>query len=116
MLTSTTNYAGHHPKHVGLQNHSVGSAYPLAIVAYDSGSGVVYTVQNLTSGRTAGFNNERVRQFSTAAYATQYLDALVNGIDHVDVGAYQVPLGETTWLMGRPEFDDMNQLYIPIPF
>ena len=29
--------SGHHPVHLGLQNHSVGGAYPLCVVGYGNG-------------------------------------------------------------------------------
>ena len=40
--------AGHHPVHTGLQSHSVGGAYPLAIVGY--GHPTRYVIENLAEG------------------------------------------------------------------
>lgn len=48
---------GHHPVHTGLQKHSVGDIYPLAVVGYGTADKVVYCVKNLCTGQTAGFRN-----------------------------------------------------------
>lgn len=41
---------GHHPVHAGLQSHSVGGAYPLAVVGYGMGEKTKYCVEDLLSG------------------------------------------------------------------
>ena len=42
--------SGHHDEHVGLQKHSVGDLYPLAIVGYGNGDKTKYVIEHLTRG------------------------------------------------------------------
>lgn len=42
---------GHHPEHVGLQRHSIGEAYPLAVVGYANGHRMAWRVENLMTGQ-----------------------------------------------------------------
>ena len=91
--------SGHHPEHIGLQGHSVGDAYPLAIVGYGSGDITVYVIENLVTGGVAVHNAEDAdsaqgpRQWSTITYATLYLARLVK------FGA-----SLTMWRLARPVF------------
>jgi hypothetical protein len=47
--------SGHHSVHTGLQKHSVGDIYPLAVVGYGTGDEVEYCVEHLTNGTIAAF-------------------------------------------------------------
>lgn len=77
---------GHHPVHAGLQKHSVGDIYPLAVVGYGTADKVVYCVKNLCTGQTAGFRNgpgefsRREWQHASGAYnyAEKISDPAVN--------------------------------------
>jgi hypothetical protein len=51
--------SGHHPEHIGLQKHSVGDIYPLAVVGYGTADEVEYCVEDLCRGTIAAFNNGR---------------------------------------------------------
>ena len=42
--------SGHHAEHVGLQKHSVGDLYPLAVVGYGNGDDTLYVIEHLTDG------------------------------------------------------------------
>jgi hypothetical protein len=41
--------SGHHAEHVGLQKHSVGETYPLAVVGY----GDIWAIENIKTGKVA---------------------------------------------------------------
>jgi hypothetical protein len=56
----------------GLQEHSVGDSYPLAVVGIGYGERVIYVVQNLVDGTTAGFLFG-LRQWRTAAEARTWM-------------------------------------------
>lgn len=97
------SYAGHHPIHVGLQNHSVGSTYPLVIVGYGQGDKTLYVIENLCTGRILGWQSQSAtgpRQWSGTAHATDMLHRIVAGAQLDKVG---VPFA---WFLKRPVFLD----------
>ena len=75
--------SGHHPEHIGLQGHSVGDAYPLAIVGYGSGDITMYVIENLVTGEVAQhdpddrYSQIGPRQWAYLPYANAYLAGLV---------------------------------------
>lgn len=101
--------SGHHAHHRGLQNHSVGSIYPLAVVAYDNGTQLCYTIENLADGtvccaREDGCGIVGPRQWDRVILALNWLSA--SGPTH----------GFTTvWVAARPVFDEDGFLQLPPP-
>ena len=101
--------SGHHAIHRGLQNHSVGSIYPLAVVAYDNGTQLRYTIENLTNG-TVCCGCENIggkiapRQWDRVVLALNWLssDTETSGFT-------------TVWVGARPVFDEDGFLQLPKP-
>lgn len=58
--------SGHHSVHAGLQKHSVGDIYPLAVVGYGTADEVEYCVEHLGDGTIAAF--QRGRSFKRRAW------------------------------------------------
>ena len=93
MLNNDTSPGGHHPVHTGIQNHSMGDCYPLAVVGYGNNP-TLYVVENLAEGTVLcrataddvviyqSFNCERVR------------DLLLN--------AHKEIIASDRWVKGRP--------------
>lgn len=42
---------GHHPEHIGLQKHSVGEDYPLAVVGIGNGDRTEWVISNLRTSK-----------------------------------------------------------------
>lgn len=85
----------HHPIHAGLQNHSVGDIYPLAIVGYGKGDLTTYVIENLVTGQCLGHPGERgPKQWSSGRGASNYLARL-----------HHLPLVESVWELKRPVYD-----------
>lgn len=101
--------SGHHATHRGLQNHSVGSIYPLAVVAYDNGTQLRYTVENLTNGtvccaRDDGCGNVIPRQWDRVVLAINWLSS------GTETSGFT-----TVWVEARPVFDEDGFLQLPPP-
>lgn len=57
-----SNMTGHHAVHAGLQNHSGGGMYPLAVVGYGNGDKLLYVLENLCTGKVLfNCNTQRVQ-------------------------------------------------------
>lgn len=67
-----SNYQGHHGQHQALQNHSVGDIYPLAVVAYDNGGALHFTLEDLTKGTCACDSAGNLHVWLEAANAQRY--------------------------------------------
>jgi hypothetical protein len=102
--------SGHHAHHRGLQNHSVGSIYPLAVVAYDNGNELRYTIENLTDGTVcctrddSGGRGVVPRQWDRAILALSWLS------DSRPTRGFT-----TVWVAARPVFDQYGFLQLPPP-
>lgn len=85
--------AGHHPVHVGLQSHSVGSGYPLAVVGY--GHPTLYVLENLTLGTVlCSAALEGNVPYQTDARELHFLMELRDN--------YNFSLAHDKWVVGRP--------------
>lgn len=84
----------------GLQSHSVGDIYPLAVVGYDSGGGVSYTLENLQTGEVC-MAGDWVRQWGTAKLPKDF--AKVIGTKR-----------GVSWKQGRPVFDNDGSLVLEV--
>ncbi len=80
---------GHHPVHTGLQKHSVGGAYPLAPVAYETEYGLIWHIENLEDGTTAMCYGGP-REWPAVGDALRFIDRILSG----DTDALLSPL---TW-------------------
>jgi len=72
-------YEGHHPVHAGLQKHSVGEAYPLALVGYGNGDRTDYRLENLMTGQTlccCSVNGKTRKAAQWSQGAVDYADRL----------------------------------------
>ena len=85
----------------GLQSHSVGDIYPLAVVGYDGGGGVSYTLENLQTGEVC-MAGDWVRQWITAKPPKDF--AKVIGTER-----------DVSWKQGRPVFDKYGNLVLNVP-
>lgn len=98
--------AGHRADGGGLQNHSVGEAYPLAIVGYGTGHSTTFTIENLERGTVAGWAGG-IRVWSSAHLAVDFLTRKVLGTSYPDT--------DLVWHRGRPTFDGNGMLAILPP-
>ena len=80
---------GHHAEHKGLQNHSVGEHYPLAVVGY--GHPTLYVIENLTTNETLCGSLGSPYQHYESKYLYKIIGTRVDGLD--------------TWVKGRPRFN-----------
>lgn len=86
----------------GLQSHSVGDIYPLAVVGYDNGGdGVTYTIENLQTGEVC-MAGEWIRQWGNAKLPKEFarVVATERGV---------------SWKQGRPVFDKDGNLVLEVP-
>lgn len=102
----TSQPTGHTADGSGLQKHSIGDIYPLAVVAYVTDTKVKYTVENLQYGACAGTADGVVRQW----------DKLVNAYEFASrhPRAYDTGGNSIVWLSGRPVYKN-NMLVINKP-
>lgn len=87
---------GHSGRHDGLQNHSVGSCYPLSVVTYGH-EPAIHVIENLTTGQVACLRTGHPWQFSSAGTAFTFLELLAAG------GSGNYVLGPVVWVSGRPK-------------
>lgn len=99
-----SNYQGHHGQHQALQNHSVGDIYPLAIVAYDNGTAVFFTLEDLTRGTAACDRDGNLHVWLKAANAQRYALWHTRSIRADDDEAI-VHTRAPSWFYGRPVFE-----------
>lgn len=99
-----SNYQGHHGQHQALQNHSVGDIYPLAVVAYDNGGGVFFTLENLTRGTCACDKDGNLHVWLEAANAQRYALWHSRGIRAPEDEAV-IHSRAPSWFYGRPVFE-----------
>ena len=88
--------SGHSGVHDGLQNHSVGSCYPLSVVTYGH-EPAIHVIENLTTGQVACLRTGHPWQFSSAGTAFTFLELLAAG------GSGNYVLGPVVWVSGRPK-------------
>lgn len=82
---------GHSGVHEGLQNHSVGATYPLAVVTYGHDP-AIHVIENLKTGEVACDTSGVVIQTTNARFIFEELRWL---IDH--------PNRQINWVKGRPK-------------
>lgn len=87
---------GHVANGGGLQKHSVGAFYPLAVVGYADGTHLRFTVENLETGGVAACGAV-VRAWDTAKGAVSFAERVAKGV-HPELDAI-------TWNVERPTFD-----------
>ena len=83
----------------GVQPHSMGDIYPLAVVGYDNGEGVSYTLENLQTGEVC-MAGSWVRQWQIAKHPLEF--AKVIGTKR-----------GVSWKQGRPVFNSDGNLHLP---
>lgn len=101
--TPSTEAKGHVASGGGLQQHSVGGAYPWAVVAYDDKvHGTRYTVENLETGEVMSlrglYGTEYPAGWYCAANATAYLETMRRS-------------GSQLLVKGRPVFDGYRLVF-----
>lgn len=101
---TATASVGHHPVHSGLQNHSVGGAYPLCIVGYGNGDATQWVIENLATNEVMcsdarGTRTSAPYQWGTYNAANLRIDAVVAG-----------RIEDAIWVKGRPKFSKMGYL------
>ena len=85
---------GHSNEHAGLQNHSVGEHYPLAVVGIGSYP-TLYVIENLMTGEVMCSCPGIPYQH----YESKYLYAIIG-----------LPLFDgDCWVKGRPRFNDITK-------
>ena len=82
--------SGHSGEHDGLQNHSVGSAYPLAVVTYGHAP-AIHVIENLKDGTVLCNSAGKPVQNTDASYIFQVLTHLTRGTTTA-----------SAWRAGRP--------------
>ena len=91
---------GHHAVESGLQNHSVGNCYPLAIVGYSTHpSPTLYTIENIKTGEVLVDMDDQPRSFLKPEVM---LDALM---------LRKPMLQPPRWAKGRPRVH-MSGMYL----
>ena len=83
---------GHHPEHVGLQKHSVGGIYPLAVVGYGNGDLTTYCIEHLTEGKV--LCDATGLPYQSESYNVIYGVAASGFDDDLDM-----------WVKGRPHLE-----------
>ena len=83
--------SGHSGVHDGLQQHSVGATYPLAVVTYGHDP-AIHVIENLKTGEVACYTSGVVIQTTNARFIFEELRWL---IDH--------PNRQINWVKGRPK-------------
>ena len=100
---TATASVGHHPVHSGLQNHSVGGAYPLCIVGYGNGDATQWVIENLASGEVMCYESRgqshAPNQWHRYDWANERLDSAVAG-----------DVEDAIWVKGRPKFNKRGYL------
>jgi len=86
---------GHHAEHKGLQNHSVGEHYPLAVVGY--GHPTLYVVENLTTNETLCDPFGRPYQHPQSSRIYEVIDIAAKPYMRNNVFI--------KWVKGRPKFN-----------
>lgn len=95
-----------HVKDSGLQKHSIGNAYPFAVVAYHSVTPfhdrLVYTVENLETGEVAmAFAGKE----SPRQWAPEHLHGAVAFAERCAWSNLDLFGNPISWRVGRPTFD-----------
>ena len=86
----------------GLQSHSVGDIYPLAVVGYDNGGdGVTYTIENLQTGEVC-MAGDWVRQWDNSRWPLEFAKVIGTKRD-------------VSWKQGRPVFYKDGALVLEVP-
>lgn len=86
--------SGHSGVHDGLQNHSVGAAYPLAVVTYGHAP-AIHVIENLKDGTVLCNSTGKPVQNTDASYIFQVLTHLTRGTTTA-----------SAWRAGRPTNED----------
>ena len=90
---------GHAPNS-GLQKHSIGELYPLAVVGYGD-SPMIFVLENLETGQVAGEGpDDYVRQWRNADHVVEF--AKKYGLAKAPSGKVDDWGDEITWFTGRP--------------
>jgi hypothetical protein len=90
---------GHSNEHVGLQNHSVGEHYPLAVVGY--GHPTLYVIENLETNEVLCGSYGAPYQHYESKYLYKIIGTAVRGLD--------------SWVKGRPRFNaNTKSLHMPL--
>ena len=103
--------SGHHAHHRGLQNHSVGSIYPLAVVAYDNGTELRYTIENLADGTVCC-----ARDDSCGKVIPRQWGRVNSALSWLSGDGRQMQGFTTVWVAARPVFDEDGVLQLPPPW
>lgn len=106
------NYQGHSAKHPALQNHSVGDIYPWAIVAYDNGGELAFTLENLAEGKCATDRNGSLFVWRETANALRFALWHLRGIRAPEDEAILFT-HSPKWREGRPIFI-AGELNLPV--
>ena len=92
---------GHHPTHAGLQSHSVGANYPIAIVGY----GNLWVIENIVNGTV------RCKPKSREPYAYELIKDADSALSRATCPYYKC---KSVWVKGRPRWDHSSEsLVIP---
>jgi hypothetical protein len=67
------------PAYSGLQGHSVGALYPYCVVGVQTPHGTVYRIQNLLTGKWAGYGDDEKRQWLRPAPCSNFIDYILQG-------------------------------------
>lgn len=90
----------------GLQAHSIGGLYPLAVVGYGMGDTTKFVIENLTTGEVLTCASPKVlRSFDTVGLANKFIT------DHI-IGNTPVVWG-VGWVKGRPVYTVAGSLVMP---
>lgn len=99
LVVDSANVGGHSSIHAGLQKHSVGGCYPLAVVTYGHDP-AIHVVENLTTGQVACFPTGIPRQWESAAQAFDFCNRVAEGYPGSDSTNSRI-----VWVEGRPRYD-----------
>lgn len=89
---------GHAPDS-GLQKHSIGELYPLAVVGYGDNP-MIFVLENLETGQVAGGGDDDVRQWRNADHVVAF--AKKHGLTKEPSGKVDDWGDAIVWFTGRP--------------
>jgi hypothetical protein len=98
-MSDNNAMTGHHAEHSGLQKHSVGGIYPLAVVGYANGHTTVWVVEHLGTGCVLCC---KFVSGVPVPYQSDDYDVIAS--------AAALPFSSLTdvWVKGRPTFSDYH--------
>jgi hypothetical protein len=94
-MDNDTSPGGHHPVYTGIQNHSMGECYPLAVVGYGHNP-TLYVVENLAEGTVLCCTAE---MWGTAVYHSSNCEVIRDLMLAVHK---EGAVASDRWVKGRP--------------